>query len=138
VTVGSTIRLHIPQSNDMNVWILQTGEPLHIDAGHPRPMRAMNLANALVKAGHIVLMNLIDAQYTRTPSYGSRKMVVFLNHCGYVVNWKRVQRLMREMEIQGMCPGPNTSLRCMKHAVYPYLLKNLLIERCNHVWSEAT
>jgi len=40
----------------MNVWILQTGEPLHIDAGYPRPMRAMNLANALVKAGHKVVL----------------------------------------------------------------------------------
>lgn len=40
----------------MNVWLLQTGEPLHIDAGNPRPMRAMNLANALVEAGHKVVL----------------------------------------------------------------------------------
>ena len=40
----------------MKVWILQTGEPLHSDAGHPRPMRAMNLADALTQAGHEVLL----------------------------------------------------------------------------------
>ena len=40
----------------MQVWILQTGEPLHCDAGNPRPMRAMNLANALVERGHYVVI----------------------------------------------------------------------------------
>lgn len=40
----------------MKVWILQTGEPLHIDGGNPRPMRAMNLANTLVKKGHKVTL----------------------------------------------------------------------------------
>ena len=40
----------------MKVWILQTGEPLHVDAGRPRPMRAMNLANSLVKNGHSVTL----------------------------------------------------------------------------------
>lgn len=40
----------------MIVWILQTGEPLHCDAGSPRPMRAMNLANALVARGHNVVL----------------------------------------------------------------------------------
>lgn len=40
----------------LTVWILQTGEPLHCDAGNPRPMRAMNLANALVDAGHRVVL----------------------------------------------------------------------------------
>jgi glycosyltransferase involved in cell wall biosynthesis len=40
--------------NKLNVWILQTGEPLHIDEDNPRPMRAMNLANKLIKAGHSV------------------------------------------------------------------------------------
>lgn len=40
----------------MNIWILQTGEPLHIDEGNPRPMRAMNLSNAVVTAGHKVVL----------------------------------------------------------------------------------
>ncbi len=40
----------------MKVWILQTGEPLHCDGGNPRPMRAMNLADALVAKGHDVVI----------------------------------------------------------------------------------
>ena len=40
----------------MNVWIFQTGEPLHSDNGNPRPMRAMNLANSLVDMGHSVII----------------------------------------------------------------------------------
>jgi glycosyltransferase involved in cell wall biosynthesis len=40
----------------MNVWIFQTGEPLHIDKNNPRPMRAMNLSNKLVEAGHSVVI----------------------------------------------------------------------------------
>ena len=82
-----------------------------------------------------VLMNVIDTQYTQTPFYGSRKMVVSLRHLGYGVNRKRVQRLMRLMGIAGICPGPNTSQRRMEHAVYPYLLKGIVIERPNQVWS---
>ena len=38
----------------MRVWIFQTGEPLHIDGDNYRPMRAMNLANILIKRGHYV------------------------------------------------------------------------------------
>lgn len=80
-------------------------------------------------------MNLIDEQYTRTTFYGSRKMVIFLEGRGYEINRKRVQRLMREMGIRGVCPGPNTSRRRLEHAVYPYLLRGLSIERPNQVWS---
>lgn len=40
----------------LKVWILQTGEPIHADLGSPRPMRAMNLANALVSRGHEVTL----------------------------------------------------------------------------------
>ena len=40
----------------MIVWILQTGEPLQIDKGSPRPMRAINLSNKLVEAGHDVVL----------------------------------------------------------------------------------
>lgn len=43
-------------SHPLTIWLLQTGEPLHTDTGNPRPMRAMNLANALVAAGHKVVL----------------------------------------------------------------------------------
>jgi glycosyltransferase involved in cell wall biosynthesis len=43
-------------NNKLTIWILQTGEPLHLDENNPRPMRAMNLSNALVDAGHKVVI----------------------------------------------------------------------------------
>ena len=42
--------------NNMNIWILQTGEPLHCDGADVRPMRAMNLANKLIENGHNVIL----------------------------------------------------------------------------------
>ena len=81
------------------------------------------------------LLRLIDAEYTRHPFYGSRKMVVYLGRCGHSVNRKRAQRLMRTLGLAGMAPGPNTSRAHPQHKVYPYLLRAVPIDRPNQVWS---
>jgi len=83
----------------------------------------------------LLLCQLIDEEYTRRPFYGSRRMAVYLRQQGHLVNRKRVQRLMRQMGLSGMAPGPNTSQAHPKHPVYPYLLRGLDIERPNQVWS---
>ena len=80
-------------------------------------------------------MYLIDQQHLKTPYYGSRKMRVHLQHQGYRVNRKRVQRLMRTMGIQAVYPRPRTSIPGDGHKVYPYLLKGLKIDRPNQVWA---
>lgn len=85
--------------------------------------------------GDELLMGLIDSEYTQRPFYGSRKMVVHLGGCGHVVNRKRVQRLMRSMSLAGMAPGPNTSSPHPEHKVYPYLLRGVMVDRPNQVWS---
>lgn len=81
------------------------------------------------------LMRLIDQQYLRTPFYGSRRMTVVLQNLGYRVNRKRVQRLMRLMGIEAIYPKPNTSKSTPGHRIYPYLLRGLVVERVNQVWS---
>jgi putative transposase len=86
-------------------------------------------------AEDIKLRELIDEQYTSRPFYGSRRMVVFLKERGHIVNRKRVQRLMREMGLAGMAPGPNTSKAHPRHKVYPYLLRGVAVTRPNQVWS---
>ena len=78
---------------------------------------------------------LIDEEYTRHPFYGTRRMVVFLLTVGHTVNRKRVQRLMRQMGLAGMAPGPNTSRPHPEHKVYPYLLRGVPVVRPNQVWS---
>lgn len=61
-------------------------------------------------------------------------MTVHLNRQGYVVNRKRVQRLMRMMGLEGVAPGPHTSRPHPMHTIYPYLLRDLVIDRPNQVW----
>ena len=90
----------------------------------------------VVHADDLLLSRLIDEEYTRHPFYGTRRMAVIVSHAvGYRVNRKRVQRLMRQMGLQGMAPGPNTSRAHRQHPVYPYLLRGLEITRPNQVWS---
>jgi putative transposase len=81
------------------------------------------------------LCGLIDKEYTRRPFYGSRRMVGFLKAAGYGINRKRVQRLMRQMGLAGMAPGPNTSRPHPEHRIYPYRLRGVAVVRPNHVWS---
>ena len=83
----------------------------------------------------LVLMNLIDEEYTRHPFYGSRKIAVYLRELGYLINRKRIQRLMRVMGLEAIYPGPNTSKRSHEHKVYPYLLRGLEIIWPNQVWA---
>ena len=83
----------------------------------------------------LLLSGLIDGEYTRRPFYGSRKMVIFLREAGHSVNRKRVQRLMRQMGLAGMAPGPNTSGAHPEHKIYPYLLRGVPVVRPNQVWS---
>jgi putative transposase len=61
-------------------------------------------------------------------------MTVWLQSQGYPVNRKRVQRLMQLMGLVGIAPGPGTRQPHPAHKVYPYLLRDLVIERPNHVW----
>lgn len=88
-----------------------------------------------IDESNLLLSRLIDQEYTRRPFYGSRRMVVFLNREGHSVNRKRVQRLMHEMGLAGMAPGPNTSRPHPEHKVYPYLLRGVPVLRPNQVWS---
>lgn len=85
---------------------------------------------------NLTLMRLIDAEYTRRPFYGYRKMTVYLREAHqYPVNPKRVARLMRLMGLQAVCPRPGTSKPAPEHKIYPYLLRGLPIQRPNQVWS---
>ena len=80
------------------------------------------------------LMRRIDALFTRWPFLGSRRMVALLAAEGVQVNRKRVRRLMRRMGIAALGPKPRTSQPGAGHKVYPYLLRDLAIERANQVW----
>jgi len=86
-------------------------------------------------AANLRLMRLIDEQYTAHPFYGSRKMTEWLQAQGEGVNRKRVQRLMRVMGLEAIYPKPKLSVAGRGHRIYPYLLRDVSIERPDQVWS---
>jgi len=81
------------------------------------------------------IMRIMDEQYFKTPFYGIRRMTAWLNRNEYSVNHKRVKRLMALMGWQTIYRKRNTSKRNKQHPVYPYLLKDLVIDRANQVWA---
>ena len=84
---------------------------------------------------NLLLMRLIDEQYMRHPEFGYPRMTDWLKEQGCQVNHKRVARLMQRMGLQAITPGPHTSKPEPGRRIYPYLLRDLEIERVNQVWS---
>ena len=80
-------------------------------------------------------MRLIDREYTAHPFLGSRRLTKWLIEQGEEVNRKRVQRLMRLMGLEAIYPKPKLSVAGRGHRIYPYLLRNVSIERADQVWS---
>jgi putative transposase len=83
---------------------------------------------------NLQLMNLLDEQFTRTPFYGVDRMVAWLNRQGHPVNPKRVRRLMRLMGLEAIYPKPRLSQSTQEHKRYPYLLRDVVIDRPDQVW----
>jgi len=79
-------------------------------------------------------MRLIDAQYLLTPWYGARQMARHLRRQGHHARRKRVGRLMRLMGLSAIYRKPRTSKPAPEHRIYPYLLRDLQIDRPNQVW----
>ena len=93
----------------------------------PRPPRPETVA----------LHHRIDALYTATPFYGSRRLTAVLRQDGWPVNRKRVPHAMRVMGLRGLAPGPDTSRPHPAHRIYPYLLRGVTAATPNHVWGIA-
>jgi putative transposase len=93
------------------------------------------LAPAAESEENLRLMRLIDEQYLKTPFYGSRRMAASLRRRGEAVNRKRVQRLMTLMGLEGLHPGPRTTIAATDGRAYPYLLRDRVLTRVDEVWS---
>ena len=86
-------------------------------------------------AENLRYLRLLDEEYTRHPFYGVPKMTFWLRQLGYGVGPKRVRRLLRQMGLMAVYPKPHLSLNSLEHRRFPYLLRDLLIDRPNQVWS---
>lgn len=86
-------------------------------------------------AENVALIEKIDVIHTAQPCYGSRRIKRVLERNGTVYNIKRIRRLMQKMLILTNYPKRNLSKVAPGHKKYPYLLRDLKIERTNQVWS---
>ena len=118
-----------------------------IEADHPeisvrRQCRLLGLARSGLyyqprgeSEENLELMRLIDETYTRWPFYGVPRMTAWLVREGYPINPKRVRRLMRLMGLEAIYPKPRLSTSLKAHKRYPYLLKDVVVDRPDQVWS---
>jgi putative transposase len=85
----------------------------------------------------LTLMRRLDELHLKWPFLGARRLRDLLNRDGFEVGRKHVGTLMRKMGIRALYRQPKTSVPGSgpQHRVYPYLLKNLAIERANQVWA---
>jgi putative transposase len=117
-------------------------EPGHRQLSVVRQCELLGLARSSLyytpqpaSAENLLLMRLIDEQYTRTPFYGVRRMTAWLREKEQAVNHKRVRRLMGLMGLEAIYPKPRMSVADPNHRIYPYLLRGVAVERVNQVWS---
>jgi len=83
---------------------------------------------------NLTLMRLIDEAFMESPFYGTRQMVRHLRRQGYEVGRKRVSRLMKIMGLSPIYQRPKTTVPHPEHKIYPYLLRDEVIERPNQTW----
>jgi putative transposase len=83
----------------------------------------------------INIKNAIDRIHYKEPSYGVRRIRNELHKLEFKIGRRLVKRYMEEMDIVAFYPGPNLSKRAKMAKTYPYLLRNLDINRPNQVWS---
>jgi hypothetical protein len=106
-----------------------------IPAVEYQPVLLLILARAIQGSGSSTDATLlIDEQYLKKPLWISRSMRNHLHRLGYKINRKKVQYLIRLMGLEAIYPKPETIQPHPQHKVYPYLLKNLNIDRAAHAW----
>jgi len=79
-------------------------------------------------------MDRLDKIYLESPFYGARQMVLTLSRMGIEVSRRRVRRLLRVMGLEALCPKPNLSKPTPGHKIYPYLMRNLVIDGPGQAW----
>ncbi len=90
---------------------------------------------SLLRAGDQEYLEELDRLYLERPYYGSRRLSKELKRRGHGIGRSRVRRLMRVLGIKAIYPKRKLSIRDKAHKIYPYLLKNVNIDRPNKAWA---
>ena len=83
---------------------------------------------------NLEIMRIMDEHYLNHPTEGVISVQDLLFALGFLVNHKRVRRLLRLMGLMAIYPKKNLSKLGLKKYIHPYLLKGLDINRPNQVW----
>jgi putative transposase len=77
----------------------------------------------------------MDRIYLDFPYYGSRRMSRALKRRGYYVGRQKARHLMRILGVEAIYPRKRLSLPDQGHQVYPYLLRDVTIDRPDIAWA---
>jgi len=81
------------------------------------------------------IMNVMRELYERHPFLGYRRIHALLLQNGYVINRKRVQRLMSLAGLKAIYPKRRPTTKSSPHKIYPYLLPSKNISYPNVAWA---
>jgi len=87
------------------------------------------------KQENLTIMRIVDEHYLKHPTEGVIRMQDLLFTLGFVVNHKRIRRLLRLMGLMAIYPKKNLSRLGLSKYIRPYLLKGLNVDRPNKVWA---
>ena len=77
----------------------------------------------------------MDEIYTKYPFYGYRRQYLELIKEQFSIGMERVRKYMRILDLETFYPKKKTTIANKKHKIYPYLLRNLKINKSNKVWA---
>ena len=83
----------------------------------------------------LAVMKEIDRVFTKFSFFGLRQIAAYLRREGTVVGRHRLRRLMAKMGLEAIYKRSRTSQPHPQHPVFPYLLRMMVIDRPNQVWS---
>ncbi len=82
-----------------------------------------------------MLLRTLDELHLKVPFYGARKLVVELSKQGIDVGRKKVRSLLRLLGLEALYRKPRTTIPDKEHKIYPYLLRDIVVDRANQVWA---
>ena len=88
--------------------------------------------------GDLKLTRRMDELHLEHPVAGARMLRDMLKLEGHDIGRKHVSTLMEKLDIQAIYRKVNPRRRNRAHRIYPYLLRDLSIDRPNQVWAMDT
>lgn len=107
-----------------------------------RQCRVLNLSRSrfyykpkVIDEVELEQMRILDELYLEDPTRGTRRMSKELKKLGYQCGRHHTRTLMQRMRLKTVYCRPRTTIIDKTSYKYPYLLRNLKVNRVNQVWA---